>query len=114
MSIGRKEAIAVSVGVLLLIAAFVVPNLHLGIVTPIIKMKPADLKAFADAAPIFGWWNAHVGWGTVPAILIGAAAVVWGTSVAQRLGFTIRDHSLIMYGHCRRTNCAYRKKGKTS
>src|SRR5438445_7802089 len=32
------------------------------------------------------------------------------TSVAQRLGFTIRDHSLIMYGHCRRTNCAYRKK----
>ena len=36
------------------------------------------------------------------------------TSVAQRLGFTIRDHSLIMYGHCRRTNCAYRKKGKTS
>jgi Fur family transcriptional regulator, ferric uptake regulator len=32
------------------------------------------------------------------------------TSVAQRLGFTIRDHSLIMYGDCRRTNCAYRKK----
>src|SRR5579864_9354937 len=32
------------------------------------------------------------------------------TSVAQRLGFTIRDHSLIMYGHCRRTNCVYRKK----
>src|ERR1700737_8902 len=32
------------------------------------------------------------------------------TSVAQRLGFTIQDHSLIMYGHCRRTNCAYRKK----
>jgi Fur family ferric uptake transcriptional regulator len=32
------------------------------------------------------------------------------TSVAQRLGFSIRDHSLIMYGHCRRTNCAYRKK----
>ena len=32
------------------------------------------------------------------------------TSVAQRLGFTIRDHSLIMYGHCRRTNCAFRKK----
>jgi Fur family ferric uptake transcriptional regulator len=32
------------------------------------------------------------------------------TSVAQRLGFSIRDHSLIMYGHCRRTHCAYRKK----
>src|ERR1700756_5494280 len=32
------------------------------------------------------------------------------TAVAQRLGFTIRDHSLIMYGNCKRTNCAYRKK----
>ena len=52
MSIGRKEAIAVSIGVLLVVAAFVVPNLHLGIVTPMIKMRPADLKAFADAAPI--------------------------------------------------------------
>src|SRR3569833_2968345 len=32
------------------------------------------------------------------------------TTVAQRLGFSIRDHSLILYGHCNRTNCAYRKK----
>src|SRR5579859_6757701 len=32
------------------------------------------------------------------------------TSVAQRLGFTISDHSLIMYGHCRRQNCVNRKK----
>ena len=32
------------------------------------------------------------------------------TAVAQRLGFAIRDHSLIMYGNCKRTNCAYRKK----
>ena len=29
--------------------------------------------------------EAHVGWGTVPAIVIGAAAVLWGQSVAQRL-----------------------------
>jgi Fur family ferric uptake transcriptional regulator len=29
-------------------------------------------------------------------------------SVAQRLGFQIRDHSLIMYGHCRRENCPHR------
>jgi Fur family transcriptional regulator, ferric uptake regulator len=31
-------------------------------------------------------------------------------AVAQRLGFAIRDHSLILYGHCRRTNCAYKSK----
>jgi Fur family transcriptional regulator, ferric uptake regulator len=32
------------------------------------------------------------------------------TAVAERLGFGIRDHSLILYGHCRRTNCAFRRK----
>ena len=31
--------------------------------------------------------------------------------VAQRLGFEIRDHSLILYGKCRRQNCPHRKKG---
>jgi hypothetical protein len=87
VSIGRKEAIAVSVGVLLVVAAFVVPHLHLGIVTPLINSSPAEIKNFADTAPIFGWWNAHVGWGTIPAILIGAAAVVWGASIASRLSW---------------------------
>ena len=87
MSIGRKEAIAVCVGVLLVVAAFVVPHLHLGIVTPLINSTPADIKNFADTAPIFGWWNAHIGWGTVPAILIGAAAVAWGASIAKRLSW---------------------------
>ncbi len=87
MSIGRKEAVAAGVGLLLVIAAFVVPHLHLGIVTPLINSTPAQIKSFADTAPIFGWWNAHIGWGTVPAILIGAAAVVWGASIAQRLSW---------------------------
>src|SRR6202044_2173910 len=29
-------------------------------------------------------------------------------SVAKKLGFEIRDHSLIIYGHCVRLNCAHR------
>jgi len=29
-------------------------------------------------------------------------------SVAKRLGFAIRDHSLIVYGRCERTRCPYR------
>lgn len=33
-------------------------------------------------------------------------------AVAQRLGFAIRDHSLIMYGHCRRADCPHRGKSK--
>lgn len=31
------------------------------------------------------------------------------TAVATRLGFEIRDHSLVLYGHCRRPNCPSRK-----
>ena len=29
-------------------------------------------------------------------------------SVAKRLGFAIKDHSLILYGRCERTRCPYR------
>jgi hypothetical protein len=67
------------------VAAFWVPHLHLGIVTPLINSSPARIAAFAQTAPIFGWWNAHVGWGTIAAVLIGIAAVLWGPTVAQRL-----------------------------
>ena len=87
MSIGRREAVAVAAGALLVVAAFVVPDLHLGVVTPLVKMTPQQIRDFADAAPIFGWWRPHMGWGTVPAILIGLFAVVSGQSLAQRLSW---------------------------
>ncbi len=32
-------------------------------------------------------------------------------AVAKRLGFEISDHSLILYGHCRRANCPNQKSG---
>lgn len=85
MRIGRREAVALTAGVTLLVAAFVVPHLNLGIVTPMINSTPERLRAFADTAPIFGWWDAHVGWGTVPALLIAAAVVWWGPTVARAL-----------------------------
>ena len=66
-------------------AAFVAPRLHLGIVTPLIRSSSARIYQFANTAPIFGWWDAHVGWGTPFAILIGLLAVVWGPTLAQRL-----------------------------
>lgn len=81
----RREAAALAVGVTLLVAAFVIPHLDLGIVTPLINSTPQQIRDFAGTAPIFGWWNAHVGWGTVPAVLIAVAAVHWGPAVAQRL-----------------------------
>ena len=76
---------AVSAAVVLVVAAFVVPHLNLGIVTPLINASPQRFRSFADTAPIFGWWNAHVGPGTIPAIAIGVAAVLWGPTLARRL-----------------------------
>lgn len=32
------------------------------------------------------------------------------TAVAQRLGYEIQDHSLILYGRCKRANCPSRRK----
>lgn len=81
----RKEAVAVSAAVVLVVAAFVVPHLDLGIVTPLINATPERFRTFAGVAPIFGWWTPHVGPGTIPAILIAAAVVLWGPSLAQRL-----------------------------
>lgn len=76
---------AVGLAVVLVAAAFVVPHLHLGMVTPLIHASPQRFRDFAGMAPIFGWWKVHVGWGTPAAILIAVAAVLWGPSVAQRL-----------------------------
>lgn len=85
MRIGRRESVALTVGVTLLVAAFVVPRLNLGIVTPLINSTPERIRDFAQTAPLFGWWDAHVGWGTIPAVLIAAAAVLWGPTLATRL-----------------------------
>jgi hypothetical protein len=80
-----KEVVAVTVAVVLVVAAFVVPHLNLGSVTPLINATPERFRDFAGTAPIFGWWEAHVGWGTVPAIVIAVAVVLAGQSVAARL-----------------------------
>ena len=85
MSFGRRETVAAAAGATLVAAAFVVPRLHLGSVTPLINATPDRFHDFADTAPLFGWWNAHVGPGTVPAVALALAAVLWGPALAQRL-----------------------------
>lgn len=84
MKVGRKEALAVAIGLTLVAAAFVLPRLHVG-VTPRHNAEPLHFATHANAAPIFGWFEAHASWGTVAAILIGLAAVAWGPRVAKRL-----------------------------
>lgn len=85
MKSARREIVAAVVAVVLVAAAFAVPHLNLGIVTPLINSTPRQIEMFAQAAPIFGWWDAHVGWGTIPAIAIGLGTTLWGPAVARRL-----------------------------
>jgi hypothetical protein len=70
----------------LVAAAFVLPHLSLG-VRPRLDIGPERLATHAGSAPIFGAWEIHASWGTLPAILIAAAAVAWGPAVAQRLSW---------------------------
>ncbi|OIN79291.1 hypothetical protein K3U93_20680 [Mycobacterium malmoense] len=86
MRIARREALAVAGAVALVAAAFVLPRLHWG-VRPRLDVGPERFATHAGAAPIFGVWEIHAGWGTGPAILVAVAAVVWGPAVAQRLSW---------------------------
>ena len=92
MRVGRRGAVpeisAVAIGAVLVAAAFLLPRLNWGI-NP---RRDTGLERFAmraGAAPIFGYWDIHGGWRTVPAILIAVAAVVWGPAVAQRLSWRV-------------------------
>ncbi len=86
MRVGRRESFSVAVGVVLVAAAFVLPRLNLGI-NPRSDIGLERFGTHAGAAPIFGYWDLHAGWGTLPAVLIAAAAAVWGPIVAQRLSW---------------------------
>ncbi|ORW44248.1 hypothetical protein AWB90_17190 [Mycobacterium paraense] len=86
MRVARREWAAVAVGVVLVAAAFVLPRLHWG-VRPRLDVGQERFGTHAGASPIFGAWEIHASWGTGPAILIAAAAVVWGSAVAQRLSW---------------------------
>ncbi|GAB2568369.1 hypothetical protein [Nocardia heshunensis] len=63
---------------LLVLAAFLVPR---------IEGKQWSDRLYAGAAPIFGGWLPHVGWGTIPAVAIAAAVVRFGPDLARRLSF---------------------------
>ena len=68
-------------------AAFLVPHLHDGTVTPLLSPSRWGYFDFADAAPLSGRRLAHIGWGTPAAVAIAAAVVGWGPAVAQRLSW---------------------------
>ena len=80
----RRDAVAALLGLGLVVTAFALPHMGLGVL-PLIDATPEKFFELADSAPIHGAWDIHVGWGTVPAIAIGLAVVLWGPSLVQRL-----------------------------
>jgi hypothetical protein len=81
-----RQGLAVGAGAVLVAAAFVLPLQHLG-VNPRSDIGLERFGTHAGAAPIFGIWEVHAGWGTAPAILLAVAVGVWGSAVARRLSW---------------------------
>ncbi|WP_420716052.1 hypothetical protein [Mycobacterium sp. 94-17] len=81
-----REAAAVTVGVVLVAAAFALPRMNLGVRSRL-DLGAEKFATHADAAPIFGEWLIHAGWGTGPAIAIAIAVVAAGPTLAQRLSW---------------------------
>lgn len=54
-------------------------------VVPLLADERWRRTLYAGAAPIFGGWLAHVGWGTVPAIVIAGLVIGYGPGIARRL-----------------------------
>ncbi|MFG1795529.1 hypothetical protein [Nocardia sp. NPDC049149] len=74
----RGEIIGAGIAAALVLTAFAVPR---------IASEQWRSKLYAGAAPIFGVWLPHVGWGTVPAIVIAILVVVQGPPLAQRMSW---------------------------
>ncbi|MEV3960274.1 hypothetical protein AB0M34_05140 [Nocardia sp. NPDC050193] len=72
----RGELLGAAGAALLVALAFTVPQL---------AGESWRRSLFAAAAPIFGHWSPHIGWGTLPALVLAAAVVVRGPGSAGRL-----------------------------
>ncbi len=82
----RRETAAVAGAVVMVAAAVLLPRLDRG-VRPRLDIGPERFATHAQAAPLFGTWEIHASWGTLPAVLIAVAAVLWGPVVVQRLSW---------------------------
>lgn len=72
----RGDLIGAGIAATLVFVAFLVPR---------IASEQWTSKLYAAAAPIFGSWLPHLGWGTGPAIAIAALVTLRGPALAQRL-----------------------------
>ncbi|WP_338764584.1 hypothetical protein V7968_39285 [Nocardia vulneris] len=74
----RGDLVGAGGAAVLVTAAFVVPR---------IASESWRSKLYAGAAPLFGTWLPHVGWGTGPAIALAIVVVAQGPTLARRLSW---------------------------
>ncbi|RDI67873.1 hypothetical protein DFR76_102273 [Nocardia pseudobrasiliensis] len=55
------------------------------IAVPRILGEQWSRRLYAGAAPLFGQWLPHAGWGTIPAIAIAALVIAYGPALARQL-----------------------------
>ncbi|WP_425302725.1 hypothetical protein [Nocardia wallacei] len=72
----RADLVCAGLAAALVAAAFVVPRMH---------SEHWRERVYAAAAPIFGQWLPHVGWGTGTAIAVAVLVVVLGPTAARQL-----------------------------
>ncbi|WP_397517512.1 MULTISPECIES: hypothetical protein [unclassified Rhodococcus (in: high G+C Gram-positive bacteria)] len=82
-----RDFAGAGLALVLVVVAFVVPRLGNETITPIVHRTAKSVRDFADAAPLFGFRDVHVGWGTPVAIALAVAVVVWGPGLAQTLSW---------------------------
>lgn len=71
-----SELVGAGIAAALVLAAFTIPR---------IASEHWRSKLYAGAAPIFGDWSTHVGWGSIPAIAVAIPVIRFGPALAERL-----------------------------
>lgn len=82
-----RDFAGAGLALVLVVVAFVVPYLGNETITPIVNRTAKSVRDFADAAPLFGFRDVHVGWGSPVAVVFAVAVVVWGPGLAQSLSW---------------------------
>jgi hypothetical protein len=83
----RNDLLWGAVLVLLVLAAFIVPHLHLGWLSPLVHQPPTQYRILAGTAPLLASWMPHASPATLCAVILAIAVVAWGPTAARRMAW---------------------------
>jgi methylthioxylose transferase len=85
----RNDLLWGAVLVLLVLAAFIVPHLHVGWLSPVVHQPPKEYRILAGTAPLLASWMPHTNPATPCAVILAIAVVAWGPTAARRVPWQI-------------------------